>query len=450
MDIHETDNDSIENECPELSVGENVGWFFHIRNAFPAFNSKNYQLYFTGQLISLVGTWLQIVAEGWLVFRLTGSAFLVGLDAAASTIPSLFLSLIGGVIVDRYSKKTILLWTQSASMVLAFILGLLAVTQVITVWEIITLAFCLGIVNAIDSPARQAYLTELIDKKSSLASAIALNSGMFNAARVVGPTIAGLLIAAVGAGTAFLINGISYIAVIIALRSISTPQRYQRPHSNPGAAITEGLHYAYHHTIIRTLILLAAVVSIFGWSYSTLMPVSASQTFHLTAAGLGYLYAAVGLGAITGIIVISVWSRFINPIRCILTETIVFAVALFCFPFVTHVALAVPLLFIMGGVIVSQFAMINTVIQHEVADEMRGRVLSLYTLVFLGLSPLGSLEIGFVAEHFGTSIAIQISAGIVFLFGVYLFVKNRHLKQNRLPTETSSPNAVSAIFKFTR
>ena len=147
---------------------------------------------------------------------------------------------------------------------------------------------------------------------------------------------------------------------------------------------------------------------------------------------------------------ISVWSRFINPIRCILTETIVFAVALFCFPFVTHVALAVPLLFIMGGVIVSQFAMINTVIQHEVADEMRGRVLSLYTLVFLGLSPLGSLEIGFVAEHFGTSIAIQISAGIVFLFGVYLFVKNRHLKQNRLPTETSSPNAVSAIFKFTR
>ena len=417
----------IENESPELSVGENVSWGSRIKSAFPAFKSRNYRLYFSGQLISLVGTWLQIVAEGWLIWQLTHSAFFVGLDAAAATIPSLFLSLIGGVIVDRYPKKIILIWTQSASMLLAFALGILAVTHVVTVWEIIALAFGLGIVNAVDSPARQAYITELIDSKSSLASAIALNSGMFNAARVIGPSIAGLLIAAVGTGTAFLLNGVSYIAVIIALNSITTPLTIVHKHANPVAAIKEGLGYAYHHTVIRTLIILSGVVSIFGWSYSTLMPVIATQTFHLSAAGLGYLYAAAGLGALTGTFLISAYSHKINPINLILSGTIFFSVSLFLFTFVTGVPIALVLLFAVGTGIVSQFAMINTVIQHQVEDHMRGRVMSLYTLVFMGLSPLGSLEIGFAAEHLGSQLAMRVSAVIVFLFGGYLFLQRRKI-----------------------
>ncbi len=427
MDIETSEPQFIEEECPELTVGEGVGWTDKIVSSFPAFKSRNYRLYFMGQLISLVGTWLQIVAEGWLVWTLTHSAFFVGLDAAAATIPSLFLSLIGGVIVDRYPKKIILICTQSASMVLAFTLGLLAVTHVVTVWEIIALAFGLGIVNAIDSPARQAYVTELIDNKSSLASAIALNSGMFNAARVIGPSIAGLLIAAVGTGMAFILNGLSYIAVIIALYFISTPLTIVHRHANPIAAIKEGLHYAYNHTVIRTLIILSGVVSIFGWSYSTLMPVIATQTFHLSAAGLGYLYAAAGLGALTGTFLISAYSHKINPIRIILTGTLVFALALILFTFVSNIPLALILLFAVGTGIVSQFAMINTVIQHQVDDSMRGRVMSLYTLVFMGLSPLGSLEIGFAAEHLGSQMAMRISAVVVLLFGTYLFINQRKI-----------------------
>jgi len=421
-------NDSIEDECPELSIGENSGWVWRIKSALPALSSRNYRLYFAGQLISLVGTWLQVVAEGWLVFQLTHSAFYVGLDAAAATIPSLFLSLIGGVIVDRYPKKRILICTQSASMILAFMLGILALLHVVTVWEIILLAFCLGIVNAVDAPARQSYVTELIDNnKGSLASAIALNSGMFNAARVIGPSIAGLLIAAVGSGMAFILNGISYIAVIIALNYITTPLTVAHVHTNPIAAIKEGLRYAFNHKIIRTLIILSGVVSIFGWSYSTLMPVIATQTFHLTAAGLGYLYAAAGLGALMGTILISAFSQKINPISFILTGTIFFSIALLLFTFTSNLPIALILLFAIGTGLVSQFAMINTVIQHQVDDNMRGRVLSLYTLVFLGFSPLGSLEIGFVGEHLGSLLAIRISACVVLIFGVLLFINRHHI-----------------------
>lgn len=428
-----TDDTYIEIESPELSLGENTGWGARIKHSFPAFKSRNYQLYFAGQIISLVGTWLQIVAEGWLVFQLTGSAFFVGVDAAAATIPSLFLSLFGGVLVDRYPKKIILICTQSASMLLAFTLGVLAVTHVVTVWEIITLAFCLGIVNAIDSPARQAYVTELIDSKDSLASAIALNSGMFNAARVIGPSIAGLLIAAVGVGMAFILNGVSYIAVIIALYFITTPLTATHVHGNPIAAIKEGLQYAYNHTIIRTLIILAGVVSIFGWSYSTLMPVIATRVFHLNAAGLGYLYAAVGLGALSSTFFISAYSHKIKPIRFILSGTIFSGAVLILFTFVSTLPIAYILLFAIGAGLVSQFAMINTVIQHEVEDRMRGRVLSLYTLVFLGLSPLGSLEIGFVGDHLGSQLAIRISACVVLMFGIYLFLNRRNITMPKSP-----------------
>ncbi len=422
----------IEGGSPEITVGENIGWAQKIFKAFPAFKSKKFQLYFGGQLISVIGTWLQIVAEGWLVYQLTHSAFYVGLDAAAATIPSLFLSLLGGVIVDRYPKKRILIFTQSASMVLAFTLGILTVLQVITVWEIITLAFLLGVVNAIDAPARQAIITDLIDNKQSLASAIALNSGIFNAARVIGPTIAGLLIAAVGAGTAFILNGASYIAVIIALFYIRLPAAAPNIHLAPMKAIREGLSYTYHHDIIRTLLILSGVVSIFGWSYSTLLPVMATETFHLGAMGLGYLYAAAGLGALLGTICISAFSRKLGAIFFIIGGNITFSVSLILFTFVSNVPIALILLFLIGAGLVSQFAMTTTVIQHQVTDALRGRVMSVYTLVFLGLSPLGNLEIGFAAEHLGTEMAIRVSALIMLGFAVYLLTNKKNVARLRI------------------
>jgi MFS family permease len=417
----------VESISQELNVGENPGWGGRIMSSFPAFRSLNYRLYFFGQLFSLVGTWLQIVAEGWLVYQLTNSAFFVGLDAAASTIPTLFLSLVGGVIIDRYPKKKILLFTQTASMLLALTLAVLTLSHVITVWEIIALAFGLGIVNAIDSPTRQAYVTELIDRRESLASAIALNAGMFNAARVVGPSIAGLLIASVGAGMAFLLNGISYIAVIVALSRISTPMKADNRHLHPIRAIKDGIRYAYGHTVIRTLIVLTGIVSVFGWSYSTLMPVIARNTFHLDAAGLGYLYASAGLGALVGTFCISAFSRRVNIVNVIIGGNLLFSVSLIAFTFTSSAPVAFILLFVVGLGIVTQFALSNTLLQHQVDDAMRGRVLSLYTLVFIGFGPFGNVEIGYVSERVGTAMAIRISAVIVLLFGLYLFSKRRAL-----------------------
>lgn len=412
----------IESESSEINVGEQVGWVRSIKSSFPAFKSRNYQLYFAGQLISLVGTWLQIVAEGWLVFELTNSAFWVGLDAAMATIPVLFLSLFGGVIVDRYPKKHILFFTQSASMILALILGILAVTHVVTVWEIITLSFLLGVVNAIDSPARQAYVTELVDKRSSLSSAIALNSGMFNAARVIGPTISGILIAAVGAGYAFILNGASYIAVIIALFFITTPAVVQNEHLHPIQSIKEGLRYAFSHELIRSLLILTAAVSIFGWSYATLMPVIAKRIFGLDASGLGYLYAAAGLGAFLGTVLMSAFSQKVHPRIFIVGGALLFSTSLILFTFVSNFYLALLLLFFVGLGLVSQFSTTNATIQHAVDNTMRGRVMSLYTLVFIGMGPFGNFEIGYVAEHFGLEFAIRLGALIVLAFGLLALV----------------------------
>lgn len=426
------ENSYVESGSPEITVGENIGWAGILFSAFPAFKSKNYQLYFSGQLISVIGTWLQIVAEGWLIYQLTHSAFYVGLDVAAATIPSLFLSLFGGVIVDRYPKKRILMFTQSASMVLAFTMGILAILQIITVWEIIALAFLLGVVNAIDLPARHAYITDLIDRKRSLASAVALNSGIFNAARVIGPTIAGLLIAAVGAGWAFIVNGISYIAVIIALFFIRTPRPAIQINLKPLRAIREGLSYTYHHTVIRTLLILSAFGSIFGWSYSTLLPVMASETFHLNAVGLGYLYAAAGAGALLSTIAISVFSRKVGALAFIIGGNLTFSVSLILFTFISNVPLALLLLFLIGAGLVSQFAMTTTVIQHQVDDALRGRVMSVYTLVFLGLSPIGNLEIGFAAEHLGTEMAIRMSAIIMLGVAVYLVTNRKNMTRLRI------------------
>lgn len=429
-DDFSSDANYIESESPEIQVGENPGWGEKILSSFPAFRSRNYQLYFAGQLISLVGTWLQIVAEGWLIFQLSRSAFMVGLDAAASTIPTLFLSLFGGVIVDRYPKKLILIFTQTSSMILAFALGILTMTGVIQVWEIIAIAFLLGIVNAIDAPTRQAYVTDLIDSREHLASAISLNAGMFNAARVIGPSIAGILIATVGTGMSFMLNGVSYIAVIIALFFITTAMTVENKHLHPIAAIKEGLSYSYHHPVIRTLIILAGVVSIFGWSYSTVLPVIATRTFHMNAAGLGYLYAAAGLGALVSTFFISAFSKRMNIVNVIIGGSLLFSTALIIFTFTTFIPAVLFLLFVVGAGLVTQFALINTLLQHQVDEVMRGRVLSLYTLVFLGFSPFGNLEIGFVSEHLGTEVAIRISAIIVLCFGLYLASKRHTIIAN--------------------
>jgi len=247
----------------------------------------------------MVGTWIQMVAQGWLVLEITGSAFDVGLVAAASTLPTLFLSLLGGVIVDRYPRRTILLWTQSSAMLLAFILGIFALLGFVTMPIILVLSFLLGCVNALNVPALQAFLSEMVEREH-LSSAIAMNSAIYNGSRIIGPAIAGFLIAAAGTGTAFIVNGFSFFAVIVSLLLIRSAGMLA-PESDPVhpiEAIRDGLRYSMRHPLIRTIVIFIAIISIFGWSYVTMLPVIAKRSFHMDATGLGYLYGISGLGSV--------------------------------------------------------------------------------------------------------------------------------------------------------
>lgn len=407
-------------ESPEINVGENMGWVAGIASAFPALQNREYKLYFSGQLVSLIGTWLQIVAQGWLVLKLTNSAFQVGFVTALSTFPSLFLALFGGVIVDYFPKKNILLFTQTTAMILAFLLGILTILNVIAVWQISIIAFLLGVVNAVDAPARQAFVSETVTTEQ-LPSAIALNSGVFNAARVIGPSVAGLIIALIGVGGAFLLNGISYIAVVAALLAMKMQPNFTKKKLQAFTSIKEGLSYSFTHPILRTLIIFTGVSSVFGWSYTTIMPVIAQDEFHLGAAGLGYLYAASGLGSLLATFMISIFSKKISPMVFIFGGNTLFAVSILLFSFTTDLHFALPLLFFSGFGLLSQFAMMNTTIQQIVKSEFRGRVMSIYILMFVGLTPLGSFEVGLLSEKMGTDFAIRTGAAIVFLFGLVLF-----------------------------
>ena len=425
-------------------MGKAQSWFEKLKSTFPALHNSNYRLYFLGQLISLVGTWLQIVAQGWLVLQLTHSAFLIGLVTALSSIPSLFFTLFGGVLVDQYSKKRILLFTQISSMSLAFILGVLTLTHLVNIYEIAAIAFSLGMINAIDSPARQAFVSELVTREQ-LPSAIALNSGVFNAARVIGPGFAGLFIAVLGVGGAFIMNAVSYIAVIVALTSmhIDFPRKIKNVQTL--AAISEGLRYAATHPIISILLLFTGVSSIFGWSYSTVMPLIAHKNFHLEAAGLGYMYAASGLGSLLGAITIGVFSKRISPIIFIFGGNALFSLSITFFTLTDHLHFALPLLFFCGYGLLCQFAMMNTIIQSIVRPELRGRVMSIYILMFVGMTPLGNFLVGWLSEHMGTGFAIRTGAGVVFIFGlIILLFKNRiqqayavYKKQHELLVEVS-------------
>lgn len=426
-DPYTKEEEYIVDESPEIVLGENPGWLGKLKGTFPAFKHKNYRLYFGGQLTSLVGTWLQNVALGWLVLQITHSAFWVGSITALENLPILFFSLFGGVIVDRLPKKKIVIFTQTSAMLLAFIMGFLTLTHKINLLEIGFLGIALGMVEALDFPARQSFIIELVGKED-LPSAISLNSATFNGARVVGPAIAGALIALIGTGGAFTANGISFVAVIIALFFIKVePVSTSPSRLHPIESIKAGLSYSFSNKTIRTLLLLATVTSIFGWSFTTIMPVIAEDVYHIGAAGLGYLNTAVGLGALTATILISALSKKVSPLFFILGGNALFAVSLILFSLIHFLPLALLLLYFSGVGLLSQFATINTTIQRLVPDDFRGRVMSIYTLMFVGMIPFGSFEIGAISEKFGPLFAIALGSMIVFFAGGIVFSKRKKL-----------------------
>jgi MFS family permease len=414
---------------PQTGTGD-TAWVSKIATAFPAFGSKNYTLYFWGQLVSLIGTWLQIVAQSWLVLKLTNSAFLIGLVAAMGTFPTLLFTLFGGVIVDRFDKKKILVLTQALSMILAFLLGTLTLLNTITVWQIALLAFCLGIVTALDAPARQSFVPEIVSS-SQLPSAIAINSGVFNGARVIGPGIAGLIIGLVGVGGAFIFNGLTYIAVIIALLNMKIEKKdIAKAKTKTFQAIKEGITYTAKHPVISVLILMAGVLSIFGWSYTTVLPLIAKNKFHIGATGLGYLYSASGLGSLLAALIAGAFSSRVSPLWFIFGGNLLFVISIFGFTLTDNLTLSLVLLFFAGIGLLSMAALMNTTIQRQVSDDFRGRIMSIYVLMFLGMTPLGNLQIGFIAEKISIDFAIRLGAVIVFLFGLVVFFYRNKIRQS--------------------
>jgi MFS family permease len=377
-----------------------------------AFRHRNYQLFFAGQLISLTGTWMQSVAESWLIFRLTGSAALLGATSFATLAPVFLFATAGGIVADRVDRRRILILTQSISMLLPLTLAALTLSGHVRVWHVFVLATCLGITNAFDIPARQSFVVEMVGRED-LANAIALNSSMVNGARVVGPAIAGLLVAAVGEGWCFLLNGISYIAVIAGLALMKVPRR-PRPHQRRSAwrDTVDGFQFSTRTSPVRALLILLGLISFAGMPYSVLMPVFAETILGAGPKGLGLLMGASGLGALGGALALLSRRGVRGLGRWVAVSAAAFGVALIAFSYSRTFWLSAVLLIPVGAAMMVEMAASNTLLQAMVPDALRGRVMALYSMMFMGMAPFGALFAGWLAERYGAPMTVAIG-GIV-------------------------------------
>ncbi|MEF3275758.1 MAG: MFS transporter [Chloroflexus sp.] len=367
---------------------------------FRALRHRNYRLFFAGQLISLTGTWMQSVAQGWLVLRLSDSPFWLGSVAAANSLPVLLFSLFAGTVADRFPKRRVLLVTQSTAMLLAAILTGLTLSGLVRIEHVLVLALLLGVVNAFDAPARQAFTVEMVGREDLL-NAIALNSSIFNGARTVGPAVAGIIVAWIGEGPAFLLNTLSFGAVLASLLSMRLDARVA-PRQHRGSLFSAGLRYIAGEPTVRALLLRAAAVSFFCFVHIPLLPVFARDILHIGAAGLGWLSAASGLGSLVAALILAQLHDDARRGKLLATAALLYAPLLIGFTFARNLPLALGLIGLCGWAGVTTMALTNTLIQLIVPDDLRGRVMSVFTLMLMGLSPLGGMIAGSVAELVGS------------------------------------------------
>jgi len=367
---------------------------------------------------------MQSIAESWLVYRLTGSAFLLGATGFASQIPVFLVAPLGGIVADRFNRQRVVIGTQIASMILALVLAVLTLTGVIRVWHVFVLAALLGIVNAFDIPARQSFLVDMVGKED-LMNSIALNSTMFNGALIIGPAIAGILVAKIGEGWCFLVNGVSYIAVIAGLLMMRVDRPMSLAPRGPALAhLIEGYRFARHTAPIRSILLLLGLVSLVAMPYTVLMPVFADQILHGGARGLGILMGATGVGALLGALTLATRSGVLGLGRWVAFTCGGFGLSLVLFSFSRYFWLSVALLLPVGFCMMLGMASSNTLIQAMTPDHLRGRVMAMYTMMFMGMAPFGSLFAGGVAEHLGAPFTVSVGAvaciGAAFLFFFHL------------------------------
>ncbi|MGD0281331.1 MAG: MFS transporter [Dissulfurispiraceae bacterium] len=391
-----------------------------IDQRFSALRVRDFRLFWFGQFISLSGTWMQSVAQSWLVYSLTKSPLYLGIIASAASLPILLFTLIGGMVADRYPKRNILILTQTLSVIPALLLGILTETKTVTVVHVGILAAFLGVVNAFDIPARQAFLAEVVHK-TAITNAIGLNSAAFNGARIIGPVIAGIVIASFGIPVCFYLNALSFVAVIFALSQIEARGTMKIQSGNFIKEIAGGWQFVVREKQVLYIMLLISVLSLFGIPYMTLLPVLAGEIFNTGAKGLSFLIASAGVGSLLAAIMIAFKGRIEKENIIIPLSALIFSSSLLALSFSMNFYISLLFIFFAGWGIVSYMATCNSFIQIMVPDELRGRVMSLYALFFLGFAPLGNSIIGFAAETAGTIVTLKCFAMICIIGSIIFF-----------------------------
>jgi len=410
---------------------------------FRAMQHRNFQLFIAGQLVSLIGTWMQTTAQLWLVYKLTGSAALLGVFGFANQVPILFLASVGGYVGDRYDRLRGVMWTQTASMILAFALAGLALGNVIRVWELILIAFLVGIVNAFDVPIRQAFFVQMVGKED-LPNAIALNSSIFHGARVVGPAIAGATIAWLDAhhvksseGWCFLMNGLSFLAVIGALAAMRIAKAVPKPpEGSPFQNFIQGFRFAMHDLPIRSALLLLSVLSLFGLQYAVFLPLFAKDVLHSGVGGFGLLMSFAGIGAVLGALHFAARTDYRGLARWIAATSMVCAIGLEVFSQSRFFWLSSAVLVIVGFAVTSQMTATNTLIQYRVPDELRSRVMAVYATMMMGMQPIGALIAGGLAKPLGAQNTLTVFASLVLL-GSLIFIVRVVMRLGKTQTAAS-------------
>jgi MFS family permease len=389
-----------------------------------ALDHRNFRLFFSGQSVSLIGTWMTRIATNWLVYRLTNSALLLGVIGFAGQIPSFLLAPVAGVLVDRWNRHRLLVATQALAMAQSIALAVLTLTGVVKIWHVIALSAFQGVINAFDMPARQAFVVEMVEKREDLSNAIALNSSMVNAARLVGPSLAGVIIAAVGEGWCFMLDGVSYLAVIASLLLMKLPRAVVRQieGENLFRQFREGWNYIVRFAPIRNMLLLLALVSLVGMPYTVLMPIFADKILGGGPYTFGWLMAASGVGALMGALLLAARKTVLGLGKFIPAMAGAFGAGLIAFSFSRALWLSLLLMVVTGLGFMAQMAVSNTLLQTIVEEDKRGRVMSFYTAAVMGTTPFGSLLAGAMAARIGAPHTILIS-GICCIVGALWFAK---------------------------
>jgi MFS family permease len=390
---------------------------------FPAFSSRDFRFFWVGHLISFSGTWMHATALSWLVYSLTKSPFYLGLVSAASSLPILLFSLFGGAAADRFKKRNLLILTQAAAIVPALVVGILTNLGVIAVWHVMVLAFMLGTANAFDFPIRQSFLLEMVDRKN-LMNAVALNSAAFNASRMIGPVLAGVIITTMGFSVCFYINAGSYVAMLITLLFIRSGGKEKVGPISMIKDIREGMDFIKKEPLIRRPLLLVGTFSLFGLPFVVLLPVFAGEILNAGARGYGFLLGASGIGALSSAIIIAFKGEIQEKRRLISIASLVFPAALILFSMSRSYAVSLAIMVVVGLAVVAFLATANTTMQLQSPDRLRGRVMSVYTLVFRGMAPIGSFFVGVTAVLIGSVNTLKLAASVCLAVSLFLIIRS--------------------------